>query len=150
MAKVAASVATPDKETLDLIAQWNKIQKEAALLVGTEQALRAQIAQKLFAEHPKGTVRADLPNNYKLKCVKKLNFTLDSDKTKEFMNAAYATNDPAKKLLADRLVKWKPELSIKEYDDLPEDMVKMISPALTIKPGMPTLEIEAPKATEAT
>lgn len=53
----------------------------------------------------------------------------------------------AGELVAERLVKWTPELSLTEYKQLPEKYLKIINEVLeTSTDGAPTLEIKEPKA----
>jgi hypothetical protein len=53
------------------------------------------------------------------------------------------SNQP--KLELEKLVKWKPEVSIKEYRLLTDEQRLLFDQVLVIKPGMPGLDIVIPK-----
>lgn len=52
----------------------------------------------------------------------------------------------AGELIAERLIKWTPELSLTEYKQLSDKYRKIIDDVITASEGMPTLEIVEPKA----
>jgi hypothetical protein len=49
-------------------------------------------------------------------------------------------------LIAERLVKWTPELSLTEYKQLSDKYRKIIDDVIITSEGTPTLEIKEPKA----
>ena len=110
-------------------------------------ALRKAIFEVQFPNHSEGTARVPLGNGYQLKAVGKLNYKLDNkDGATEKALEELETAGNEGKFLADRLVKWSPELSITEYRKLDPQYKVIIDKVLTINPGAPTLEIEEPKA----
>jgi hypothetical protein len=55
-------------------------------------------------------------------------------------------------VIADRLIKWAPEMSVKEYrvlkastDPIDKALYALLEPILTVTPGSPQIEFEAPK-----
>ena len=126
-----------DKMLLD----W-KAKKEVLEIAKAEEAeIRAQIVAKVFSEEKlEGTETYELGQGWKLKASKRLNYSLN--------NKDDATEKALEKLpdfVADRLVSWKPSLSIREYKQLDNNQRKIIDRVLTIKPGMPSLELVEPK-----
>lgn len=114
------------------------------------QMRNAVVAAFPFTEGAKeGTHRVDLANGWQLKVVLKQNYNLnkDTDKALTAYENAGAT-DVEKALRADlteRLVKWKPTLSISEYRNLDAAALKALEPVLTITDGSPALELIEPK-----
>lgn len=88
----------------------------------------------------------ELNAGWKLKLVHKFNYTLDKDNEK-----VESALDRMSKLgnegtfIAERIVRWKPELSIKEYRELDGEYRKIVDSVLTIKPGTPAIELVEPK-----
>jgi len=74
--------------------------------------------------------------------VKKLNYKLDKDTTP---TALFAVANIVGAELATRLVNWKPDLSLSEYNKLPDNAREAIDRALTITPATPTLELREKK-----
>lgn len=146
---------TPETERV-LKANWNDI--NAVMLEWTkaqaalndaklnEAVLRKAVFELKFPNPSEGTQRAELGNGYFLKAVHKINYTLDDKdgKTDKALEELEKTGNEGA-FLADRLVSWKPELSISEYRKLAPQYKAIIDTVLTTRPGMPTLEIETPK-----
>jgi hypothetical protein len=126
--------------------RWQELKQELEALVLAERLYRTTIFESRFPTAEEGTNRVELGNGYHLKAVAKYNYTL-ANKENETERALEAMekigNEGA--FIADRLVRWSPELSVKEYRSLAPEYKAVIDTVLTIKPGMPTLEIEAPK-----
>lgn len=117
-----------------------------------EQVYRKAVFEMKFPDAKEGTQRVELGNGYYLKAVYPLNYNLSKDNT-EAAQDAIGKLSPKADVIADRLVRWTPELSVKEYRLLMADTTEegkqiqtLLSTVLTITPGMPRLEIEEPKA----
>lgn len=136
-----------------LMVEWGKAQEAVVQAVDYERALRKAIFEIKFPKPKEGTQRIELGNGYNLKATFPYTYTLDKDRTEKTIEDIAKFGQRAA-VIADRLVGWKPELSIKEYrllqaenlSDEDKAIKKLIDAVLTVKPGMPQLEIEAPKA----
>lgn len=137
-----------------LIKDWESAKANAAAAVIAERAARAAVVDHVFGEDAVyGTNNFELGNGYKLKYVRSLNYTLDKgdldpntgeNNTDRALSAMRSTgNDGA--FIADRLVKWTPELSISEYKTLSDTHKKIINTVITTKDASPELKIEGPK-----
>lgn len=132
-----------------------------------EKLKRAEATALCFPNPVKGTQRFELGGGYKLKLVHGVTYSLgDKDMVDPTLNEKVSietqvngTLEAIRALgnegpfLADRLVKWKPELSATEYEALATDGAseaqkeakKLIDSILTIKPASPQLSYEEPK-----
>lgn len=136
--------------------QWENYEKEC----------RANVVGICFPRPVKGTQRYELGGGYKLKLVHGVTYTLgNKDMVDPILNekvsiesqvrgvleqiAALGNEGP---MLADRLVKWKPELNATEYEKLSDEFdveakaKALIDTILTSKPASPQLTLEEPKA----
>lgn len=135
------------------ILQWQNKAKELEVIKAEELALRLEVFKMAFASPKEGMNNFDLGNGYTLKAEHKYNYNLSESKqprnggepfaTTKALNAIEALGNEGK-FLAERVVNWKPELSIKEYRDLDQKYKALIDKALTITPGTPSLKIDAP------
>lgn len=154
MAKEDASVEIDDYSKFNdqqLIAHWHKTQGLAATWKQKEVGIREEVVRRLFAEKPTGTHNYDLGKGYILKCVKKETYTpivkktLPDDVTITEALQKIRTLGNEGSFIADRIVKWKPELSLTEFKQAPDNIKNLILDAIVIKPAMPTLEVVEPK-----
>lgn len=132
------------------ILEWQEATKELAAAKETEAALRKQVLAMCFDwdyDDREGTQNVELGNGYKLKAVFKLNRRLDNkdDKVDKILTKIEKSG-PEGEFIAERLVKWKPELALSEYKNLPEKFKKLIDEVLTASPGTPGLELVIPKS----
>ena len=132
------------------ILAWEQAVKALAAAKDAEAALRKEVLAEAFAFDPEalreGTENFELGNGYKLKAVFKISRNLNNeneavDKVLLKIEKAGAEGQ----FIAERLVKWKPELSVSEYKKLPEKFKKMIDEVVTSKEATPSLELVAPK-----
>lgn len=100
----------------------------------------------------KGTERVELGEGYVAKSVKKLNYGFvkneDNRVDKHRIDRALSLiekDGPMGVLIAERLVKWTPDLSLTEYNQLPSEYKEIIDDVIVITEGAPTLEIIPPK-----
>jgi hypothetical protein len=129
----------------DAILQWTRAAAELATAKKEENSLRLFVVKTCFPTHKEaGTENFELGKGYKLKAVFKVNFKFP-DIAK--LNAAldtFESKGEAGKLLADRVVKWTPELSLTEYKQLPAEYLEILTPCIETSPGTPSLELVIP------
>ena len=138
-----------------LLLAWEESKK--ALEVAKEKEMEQRKAVVAFAFDPNkesGTERIELGNGYQAKAVKKVSYgfikTEDGKLNKAAIDKALAkiekVGGAVGELIAERLVKWTPDLSLTEYKQLDEKFKKIIDEVIVTSEGAPTLEIIAPKA----
>lgn len=134
-------------ETKEQVLQkWLDANKALTDAKAVEATLRQKVVEMYPFEADEGTERVPLANGYELKVVKKLNYTLNNkdDATDKALTKLEEMGERGK-LIAERLVSWKPTLSISEYRELTAGERGIIDEVLTIKPGLPSLELVEPK-----
>jgi len=144
-----------EAERTRLLVEWEA--QKAALEVAKEKEMTARKAVVDFAFDPNktsGTERIELANGYQAKAVKKINYGFVKDAEGKLNKRAIdkalerieKIGGPVGELIAERLVKWTPDLSLTEYKQLDEKFKKIIDEVIVTSEGAPTLEIIAPKA----
>ena len=133
------------------ILAWEAAVKALAAAKDAEAALRKEVLAEAFAFDPEalreGTENFELGNGYKLKAVFKISRNLNNEnEAVDKVLSKIEKTGPEGAFIAERLVKWKPELSVSEYKKLPEKFKKMIDEVVTSKEATPSLELVAPKA----
>lgn len=147
----AAFRAIPDRNAA--INDWLETKAEFTRLQALERAKRAVLYQTLAPGNVDTTETVDLGGDYKLKLTGSLNYKLQYSQKENGDAALNAAIDAIEKagnegpFIADRLIKWTPELAVGEYKKLdPNGKIKpLIDAVLTITPGSPTLEFVKPK-----
>lgn len=139
-----------------LLLAWDDIKKTITTATAQEMELRKYIVNRAFPKKEEGMNTKPLGNGYELKASVKFNYNLADNDTVENCLARVAALGNQGPFIADRLVSWKPSFLLTEYRQLVEDkekgdkfaenVLKEITPMLTITDGAPTLEIKAPKA----
>jgi hypothetical protein len=136
------------------IADWHNTKAALKALTELEREKRAVLYTNLFPGNVDTTATIDLgAPGYKLKATGSLNYKLQFSTKEDGRKALDEALDRISKtgnegaFLVDRLVQWKPELSVGEYKKLDSDgeIKKIIDAVLTITPGSPTLEFVTPK-----
>ncbi len=133
------------------ILQWQESVKALAAAKDAEAALRREVLTDCFGFDPdalrEGTENVELGNGYKLKAVFKIsrNLNNENDAVDKVLSKIEKTG-PEGQFVAERLVKWKPELSVSEYKKLPEKFRKMIDEVVTSKEATPSVELVEPKS----
>lgn len=133
------------------ILAWEAAVKALAAAKDAEAALRKEVLTEAFAFDPEalreGTENFELGNGYKLKAVFKISRNLNNEnEAVDKVLAKIEKTGPEGVFIAERLVKWKPELSVTEYKKLPEKFKKLFDEVVTSKEAMPSLELVAPKS----
>jgi len=127
---------------IDLVSRWERAKAALDAAKKLESALREEIVAAYFQQNSTGTHHFDTPDGRDLVCVKKLNYKLDKDTTHAAQQEIAVLIGPE---LTGRLVNWKPDLSLLEYNKLPDMARQIIDAALTITPATPTLELRVKK-----
>ena len=133
------------------ILAWEAAVKELAAAKDAEAALRKEVLAEAFAFDPEalreGTENFELGNGYKLKAVFKISRNLNNEnEAVDKVLSKIEKTGPEGAFIAERLVKWKPELSVSEYKKLPEKFKKLFDEVVTSKEAMPALELVVPKS----
>ena len=133
------------------ILAWEAAVKALAAAKDAEAALRKEVLVEAFAFDQEalreGTENFELGNGYKLKAVFKISRNLNNEnEAVDKVLSKIEKTGPEGVFIAERLVKWKPELSLTEYKKLPEKFKKLFDEVVTSKEAMPALELVAPKS----
>lgn len=148
------------KERDKLLEQWRKEDAIVAAAKAAEMETRTKLVTLLFdPAKDEGTETLELGNGWKVKAQKKLNYTLGNSRADPKFKDVEAALDTIESLpeiaeasfIAERLVRWKPELTLTEYRNLNTDaryakIKEIIDRVLTVKPGSPSLELIEPAA----
>lgn len=148
--RILASYGTETK----LLQEWESSKVALEIAKERESNLRAAVFEINFPNPEEGTQRVELGNGYSLKAVVSYRYDLSNKdgKAEAALDRMAAISDEAA-FIADRLIKWKPELSIKEYRPLTEPnasedqkkLLALLQSILTITPGSPQVTLEPPK-----
>ena len=128
-----------------ILADWKLAKETLETAKEDEMELRKEVTKIFFPKPDKGTQRVELGFGYNLKLVHKINYTLGNNDlvNKALDDIASAGNEGT--FIAERLVSWKPTISVKEYEILDPKYKSIIDNVLTTKDAAPTIEIEEPK-----
>lgn len=128
----------------ETLAEWQETAIALKALTAREKALREGLFKGTFPDPVEGTNTYELPDGRKVKGVHKITRTLKADVLGQLVQEGKVPNE-----VAGAITRWKAELKVKEYKELPEDVRALLNACVESKPGMPTLEIvEAPKPDE--
>jgi hypothetical protein len=140
-------VLIPERQvTLDHLKEWYALKQQLDELKDKEVILRQFIVNGLFPTPVEGTNTHPINDGTGavVKATCPINRAVQVEQLEELKKSLQADNN-LPKLNLDKLIKWKPEVSIKEYRTLTEEELKLFDQVLVIKPGMPGLEIMIPK-----
>lgn len=128
-----------------IILNWQESQKALAKAKEIEAEARQQVIA-LFNAAPdaSGVQNIDLGSGYKLKATFKLNHKIKGDVEK--MLSKLENIGEEGKFIAERLVKFKPELSLTEYKNLSDKMRKITDEFIVTTPALPSVELVEPKS----
>ena len=134
------------EEQMKLLEEWRLAKAEADAvkpIIAKEQELRKQVFAAFYPTPKEGTNTLDLAEGWKLKGVYKLDRKIDEA-------ALPAVTEQLREMgvNADTLVKWTPSLKTAVYKELTAEQRAVFDQALIIKPGLPTIELVAPKTKE--
>jgi hypothetical protein len=139
-----------------LLLKWDEIKKSIETAKAQEMDLRKYIVNRAFPKKEEGMNTKPLGKGYELKAGVKFNYNLADNDTVESCLARVAALGNQGPFIANRLVSWTPNFLLKEYRILGEDaekgdkfaqeVLKAITPMLTISEAAPSLEIKEPKS----
>lgn len=128
----------------ELILEQAKAAEQAKFWKERDAELRGMIYGANFQGLKDGKQHTiELGNGYKLKGKRPISYKLDDTINAVLTEIAALGNEGP--FLAERLVKWKPELSLTEYNKLSDTYKKLIDKALTTTPGLPVIELVKPE-----
>ena len=135
-----------NQERDTLIQNWLDAQSASKAAVELERDLRKAVMASFYPdEQPeKGTFNQELGNGYKLKFGFKQTLTLNAALVNDVLSEIERSSEDGK-FIAERLVKFKPELSLTEYNNLSDTHRHIIDRIVTTKPASPTIEFVEPK-----
>lgn len=128
-----------DKVTQEDLNRWFLLQRDLAQLVPEEKALRKKIFDALFPEPREGANSTPLTHGWVLKGVHKISRSIDFEALTTLDSELREHGIPV-----GQLIKYVPELSLKEYRKLNDEQRKEFDQILEIKPGSPHLSIQKP------
>jgi hypothetical protein len=131
-----------------LIMDWYNAKVALAQAKEAESILREQVIRQVFQPLPmtEGTQTIELGRGYKLKAQFVVNrkFTIDSDALIEFLSKFETFSDEAAQI-SENIVRWKGELSMSTYRELPTHYRHMFDAIIVASDGMPQLDLITPK-----
>lgn len=133
-----------DGDMFTKLRRWealSRIQGSLKMVTEPEMTARKDCMAAAFANPKEGTNTLELGNGWKLKGVRKIDRKLNEDALPVVKEALAKSG-----VLVDRLIEYKPSLSITEYRELTAEQVAILNEALTEKDGAPSLELVPPKA----
>ncbi|QBZ71741.1 hypothetical protein [Pseudomonas phage KP1] len=136
-----------------LLIEWEASKKTLETAKEKELILRAAAVATMHDPSKSGsTENVELGNGYKAKMKVPVNYgfvkTADNKVDKKRIEKALQRIEKfgeAGELVAERLIDWKPSLSLTEYKQLPDNWRKIIDDVVVTSEGTPTLEIVEPK-----
>jgi hypothetical protein len=139
------------------ISQWKTLVEWMADAKPKEHALRQTLVEKCGFDVTKleGSETLEIGWGYKLKAIKTQSYkaTNEQGQMEQLLSALHAI-DPES---INGFIKWVPEISVTHYKDVILPLVaknpqlnQFLSACITIKPGMPQLEMIPPKKEEPT
>lgn len=131
----------------ELLNAWEQAKSALEIAKGLEARLRKQAIAAIYPDGiAEGANTIELADGVKLTATGKINYRLDSDTDKvEKALDKLEKAGPEGKLLADRLVSWKPSLAVGEYRKLDDKYRKIVDAVITTSEGTPTLELKRGK-----
>lgn len=128
-----------------LALEWTRLNEALKEAKRLEAEKRAELVAACFpAGLELGTNKRELEGGYLVKAVVKSNAkVLLVDKLKSGVAKLVALG-AAGELLAERLVKWKPEVSVSEWKKLTPQQQRLFKDAVSLEGAAPSVEVTAP------
>jgi hypothetical protein len=149
------NVVVPPMEREKLITEWKLAADALAEVKAKEHALRQTLVAQCFtATKLEGSESVDVGYGYQLRAVKEQSYNAtDENGESRALIALLNTRDPE---LATGIIRWKPDVAKKVYKQVlalaeqytDNEVLAALHAAITIKPGMPQLELVPPKQEE--
>lgn len=130
-----------------ILMEWHEAKADLERAKDREMTARKAAFSACFEAPKEGVNTLELGGGYAIKGTYKLNYILDPDvgKVEKALDKIEAMGAEGK-VIADRLVKWKADLSLSEYRKLDAKYKKVIDTIVTTKEGAPSLELKEPKS----
>lgn len=131
-----------------LLAEWKEKKAAFDALQTAERDLRKQVIDAFSQEESEmasGVERVDIGYGFDLKIQHSLDYKLGA---RDLVNSALDEIEKSQEggnVISERLVNWKPELSISNYRLLTAHQKAIIDRVLTIKPASKSIKIEPRK-----
>lgn len=141
----------PNAQRDALLVDWQRLKQQREALEEQELIARNKVVAFFFEDitDKAGTENFDIGGGYKLKLTFAQRHSVPSAENGKAVKAVMeklAKLGEDGKFIAERLFRWKPELSKTEYDNLTPSLKRIVQPVVTTKAAQPTIEIVAPKA----
>jgi hypothetical protein len=149
---VENAIEEPVLTYFETVQQWAELRQQIRVLQEKEKAYREQLFKGTFRDPREGANTYALPDNdvfpagTRIVGTYKLNRTVDEEKWNALLDDP---DNPLPEEIAAEVIEWKPELRLKQYRELPEEIRKRVETAIIVKPGLPDLEVKPPKHEEA-
>lgn len=137
----------PDTSPEGLLNAWEAAKDALDAAKALEARLRTAAIAAIYPDGiDEGANTVELADGVKLTATGRINYTLDKDSDKvEKALDKLEKSGPEGKLIADRLVSWKPTLAVGEYKKLDDKFRKVIDTVLTTSEGTPSLALKRGK-----
>jgi len=120
------------------LVNWYQTAEKLKALKAIELELRKAVVAEHFEELTEGVNRCDIAGDSVLVATLPYNYSLDIDEIETGLKLVPKTK-------RDKLIIYKPSMSIKVYRTLSKKaLTDFTAQCVTVKPGTPTLKIEAP------
>lgn len=135
-----------------LILTWRQAQADLRAATDKERELRDLVLKTCFptkANDPgaEGTANFDLGQGYALKAVFRQTYKLENyDVVSDVLSRIRRIGTQDALDAYRNLVTYRPELKVGAYKKLPASIKMMIDGVLSVKPGLPSLELVEPKS----
>lgn len=126
----------------DAIAEWWRVDQHLADVKARELELRKRIFAEAFPSPTEGSANNKLPlsEGWILQGDYKINRSVDEAVVTSLRNMG-----PNVAALVDSVIRWKPEIRLKEWKALAQEDKILLSDLVVEKPGTPALEVKLPK-----
>lgn len=124
---------------LQKLYDWYEKQRQLAILKVEELELRKDLFARYFPTPQEGTNNHALKDGWILKGKHGFNRKINE------VALAEVLKQPGMKEVVKAVIKWKPEVSTKEYKNLTDEQRRILDNALIVTPSTPGLEVVLPK-----
>lgn len=148
-AQSTPTTAPPPKPQLtaeqkqDVLNRWyvlhQHVEQQLKPIIEQERALRRELIDAYFPEPKEGSNKADIGGGWTLEHYRWIDYQID-----EAVVPAVTTQLPPGFL--DHLLRYKPELQLKNYRTLPKEYKDVFDQCVISKPGSPSVKLVAPKS----
>lgn len=138
------SEVPPNTPSMELISKWNDLQARLAKVKAEEMLLRQALFKGLFVNPDEGMNTLNLGGMQMPDWELKGDRVINRKVLLEVLQAMAVLDGPLHKagIRADDLIKWTPELNIKNYRELTAEQKLVFDQCLEIKDGSPQLKLQ--------